>query len=68
MLDPHEKTGGQIRHLAAACKLLVAGAEKDVVSSFLEVTQAVEDAVILQPVCAAALWKLIRTAHHAQKL
>ena len=66
LLDANEKTGGQIWHLAAACKLLVAGAEEDMVSGFLEVTQAVENAVVLQPVCAAALWQLIRTAKHAQ--
>ena len=68
LLDTNEKTGGQIGHLAAACKLLVAGAEEDMVTSFLEMTQAVENAIILQPVCAAALWQLIRTAKLAQSL
>ena len=53
---------GSAGHLAAASKLLVSGAEENVVARFLEVAQTVKDAVILQPVGAAALRQLLRTA------
>lgn len=37
------------------------------VACFLEVAQAVEDAVILQPVGAAALWQVFGPAHQASQ-